>query len=194
MIPTSGRHAQQRSGVRVISTRGRLVVAIVLAVVAAVLAGCGGNSLHLVSSSAARLRADAVYSHWRYDALHFPPTRFRARPRLVANASDPRLARLAQRYGFKLVSFRYLARDRAAFLIVQTSRSLPAFAADVSSIERALDPVWHGGLSYHAFFFEARDRGGVPFIATQHSIVNDRGQLEGEQWARGPTLFPFPHG
>jgi len=79
-------------------------------------------------------------------------------------------------------------------MIVQTSRSLPFFAADVLSIERSLDPVWHGGLSYHAFFFEARDRHGVPFIATQHSIVNSRGQLEGEQWARGPTLFPFPRG
>lgn len=91
------------------------------------------------------------------------------------------------------MSFRYLARDRAASFIVQTSRSLPSFAADVSSIERVIDPVWHGGLSYHAFFFEARDGHGVPFIATQHSIVNGSGQLEGEQWARGPTLFPFPH-
>jgi hypothetical protein len=142
----------------------------------------------------ARQRADGVYRHWRYDATHFPPRELRSRPWLVANANDLRLARLAQRYRFELVSFRYLARDQALSLIVQTSRSLPSFAANVSAIERAVDPVWHGGLSYHTFFFEARDDGGVPFIATQHSIVNARGQLEGEQWARGPTLFPFPHG
>jgi hypothetical protein len=194
MISTSRELAQQSSGGPDISRRSRLVITVVLAVVTAALTGCGGHSLQLVSSSAARQRAKTVYRHWRFDALHFPPARFRSRPRLVANASDGRLARLAQRYGFKLVSFRYLARDRAASLIVQTFRSLPAFAADVSSIECALDPVWHGGLRYHAFFFEARDRDGVPFIATQHSVVNDRGQLEGEQWARGPALFPFPHG
>jgi hypothetical protein len=175
-------------------TRGGLAATIATAVVVALLAGCGGSSLHLVSSQVARQRAEAVYRHWRYDATHFPPPRLRARPRLVADASDPRFARLAQRYGFGVVSFRYLARDRAASLVVQTSRSLPSFAAEVSAIERAIDPVWHGGLSYHAFFFEARDGRGVPFIATQHSIVNALGQLEGEQWARGPSLFPFPHG
>jgi len=158
------------------------------------LADAGGSSFGLVSSSLARQRADAVYRHWRYDAAHFPPRRLRLGPSLVSSARDPRLARLARQYGFELVSFRYLAYDRAASLIVQTSRSLSSFASDVSAIVRAVDPVWRGGLSYHAFFFEARDGGGVPFIATQHSIVNARGQLEGEQWARGPTLFPFPHG
>ena len=172
----------------------RVGAALGTSVIAAAVAGCGAGSLHLVSSSVARQRADAVYSHWRYDATHFPPRQARSRPALLASSSDPRLTRLARKYLFQLVSFRYFARERAASLVVQTSRSLPAFAADVSAIERAVDPVWHGGLSYHAFFFEARDSGGVPFIATQHSIVNARGQLEGEQWARGPTLFPFPHG
>jgi hypothetical protein len=101
---------------------------------------------------------------------------------------------LANRYGFQLVSFRYLARAQAASLVVETTRPLQAFAADAGKIERAIDPVWHGGLSYHAFFFEARDHHGIPFIATQHSIVNAHGQLEGEQWARSPTLYPFAHG
>jgi hypothetical protein len=92
------------------------------------------------------------------------------------------------------VSFRYLARDQAAAIIMRTARPLRAFAADVSAIERAIDPIRHGGFSYHAFFFEADDEHGVPFVAAQHSITNARGQLEGEQWARGPTLYPFPHG
>ena len=176
--------------------RARVVLALATAtpVLAVTVVGCGSGSLHLVSSSLARQRADAVYSHWRYDATRFPPRRLRSRPWLVTSVSDPRLARLAQRYRFELASFRYLARDQAASLIVQTSRPLASFASDVSAIVRAVDPVWHGGLSYHAFFFEARDGAGVPFIATQHSIVNARGQLEGEQWARGPTLFPFAHG
>jgi hypothetical protein len=175
-------------------TRAGLAATTAALVLVAILAGCGGSSLHLVPSQVARQRATAVYRHWRYDATHFAPPRLRARPRLVASAGDPRLGRIARRFGFEVVFFRYLARERAGSLIVQTSRSLPSFAADVSSIERAVDPVWHGGLSYHAFFFEARDGQRVPFIATQHSIVNARGQLEGEQWARGPTLFPFPHG
>jgi hypothetical protein len=98
------------------------------------------------------------------------PSNASPRPRLVEGAGDPSLARLAQRYAFGVMAFRYLARDRA------------------------VDPVLHGGLSYHAFFFEARDGHGVSFIAPQHSIVNAHGQLEGEQWDRGPTLFPFPHG
>jgi hypothetical protein len=161
--------------------RARIAITLAIPVLGAAVAGCGGSSLHLVSSSVARQRADAVYSHWRNDARNFPPRRLRLRSWLVVSARDPRLARLAQRYGFKLVSFHYLAREQAASLIVQTARSLSAFASDVSAIERAVDPVWHGGLSYHAFFFEARDGGGVPFLATQHSIVNARGQLEGEQ-------------
>ena len=125
---------------------------------------------------------------------HFPPRLLARRPWLVTRESDPRLARLARRYGFQVVSFHYFARKQAASLVVQTRRPLPAFAAQTSAILRAIDPVWHGGLSYHAFFFEARDSHDVPFIAIQHSIVNAHGQLEGEQWARGPTLYPFAHG
>ena len=173
---------------------GALKLALAGAALAAVAAGCGGASLHLVSATAARRQATAVHSHWQYDALHFPPRLLARRPGLLTRANDPRLARLARRYDFQVVSFRYLARKQAASLVVQTRRPLPAFAAQTSAILRAIDPVWHGGLSYHAFFFEARDSHGIPFLATQHSIVDPRGQLEGEQWARGPTLYPFAHG
>jgi hypothetical protein len=147
-------------------------LALAAAALAAVAAGCGGASLHLASAAAARRQATAVHSHWPYDALHFPP---RLRPRrswLVTRESDPRLAGLAHRYDFQVVSFHYLAHEQAASIVVQTRRPLRAFAADTSTIERAIDPVWHGGLSYHAFFFEARDSHSIPFIATQHSIVN----------------------
>jgi hypothetical protein len=168
--------------------------AAVLALVAVAASGCGGSSLHLKSATDARRQATAVHSEWQHNVLHFPPQHIVSRPWLVTRCNDPRLARLAHRYDFQLVSFRYLASDQAASLIVETRRRLQAFAADVSKIERTVDPVWHGGLSYHAFFFEARDSRGIPFIATQHSIVNAHGQLEGEQWARGPTLYPFAHG
>jgi hypothetical protein len=146
--------------------RSRVALAVTTAtpICGAILAGCGGSSLHLVPAQVARQRAAGVYSHWRYDATHFPPRRLRARPRLVESATDPSLARLARRFAFGVVSLRYLARDRAGSLIVQTSRSLSSFAVDVSAIERAVDPFWHGGLSYHVFF-EARDGHGVPFIA-----------------------------
>lgn len=167
--------------------------AAVLVLFALAAGGCGGASLHLKSATDARRQATAVHTEWERNALHFPPRRLVHRPWLVTRSTDPRLARLAHRYDFQLVSFRYLPGDEAASLVVETRRPLQAFAADVSKIQRAIDPVWHGGLSYHAFFFEARDPHGVPFIATQHSIVNAHGQLEGEQWARGPTLYPFPH-
>lgn len=181
----------------------RSVTVMFAVLVAALLAGgCGGSSLHLVSADAARARAGAIHAHWQHNAVHFPParyvpgpgTRLVPDPRLITSAHDPRLGRFARRYTFQLVSFRYLARDQAAAIIVRTTRPMTAFAADVSAIERAIDPVWHGGFTYHAFFFEAEDEHGVPFIATQHSITTARGQLEGEQWARGPALYPFPHG
>jgi hypothetical protein len=165
-----------------------------LLLVAFALGGCGGTPLHLKSASVARRQATAVHSEWEHNALHFPPRQLVQRPWLATRSNDPRLARLARTYGFQLVSFHYLARDQAASLIVETKRPMQAFAADAAKIARGIDPVRHGGLGYHAFFFEARDSHGVPFIATQHSIVNAHGQLEGEQWARGPTLYAFPHG
>lgn len=170
----------------------RSAAAVVL--VASALGGCGDTSLHLKSATVARRQATAVHAEWEHNALHFPPRELVQRPWLVTRSNDPRLSRLARTYGFQLVSFHYLSRDEAASLIVETKRPMQAFAADAAKIERGIDPVRHGGLSYHAFFFEARDSDGVPFIATQHSIVNAHGQLEGEQWARGPTLYPFPHG
>jgi hypothetical protein len=170
----------------------RSTVALVLVAFAA--GGCGGSSLHLKSVTEARRQATAVHSEWQHNAVHFPPRHLVRRPWLITRSTDPRLGGLARQYGFELVSFRYLTGDEAASVVVQTTRPLQAFAADVGKIERAIDPVWHGGLSYHAFFFEARDGHRVPFIATQHSIVNAHGQLEGEQWARSPTLYPFAHG
>jgi hypothetical protein len=165
-----------------------------LVLVAFALGGCGGTSLHLKSATVARRQATAVHAEWEHNALHFPPRQLVQRRWLVTRSNDLRLARLARTYGFQLVSFHYLSRDEAASLIVETKRPMQTFAADAAEIERGIDPVRHGGLSYHAFFFEARDSHGVPFIATQHSIVNTQGQLEGEQWARGPTLYAFPHG
>lgn len=165
-----------------------------LVLIALAAGGCGSTSLHLKSTTVARRQATAVHTEWERNALRFPPRHHVRRSWLVTRSNDPRLSRLAHRYEFRLISFRYLPGDEAAAIIVETTRPLQTFAADVSKIERAIDPVWHGGLSYHAFFFEARDSHGVPFIATQHSTVNAHGQLEGEQWARGPTLYPFAHG
>jgi hypothetical protein len=126
--------------------------------VALVAGGCGSSSpsLHLKSAAEARRQATAEHSEWERNALHFPPSHLIHRPWLVTRSSDPRLARLVRRYDFQLVSFHYFPSDQAALLVVETTRPLQTFAAEVSKIERAIDPVWHGGLSYHAFFFEAR--------------------------------------
>jgi hypothetical protein len=196
LVPLPTRIGLQIEVVRSVAVKFAVLIAALLA------GGYSGSTLHLVSADAARARAGAVHAHWQHDAVHFPPARFVPGPgtrivdgpRLIMSAHDPLLGRLARYYGFRLVSFRYLALDQAAAVIVRTGRLLTAFAADVSVIERAIDPIRHGGFSYRAFFFEAEDEHGVPFLATQHSIASARGQLEGEQWARGPTLYPFPHG
>jgi len=134
-----------------------------------------------------------VHQHWALHVRLFAHPRVR-RPWLIAGKDDRRLLALEHRYRFSIVAFTYVARKQSASLVVQTGRPMQEFARDVSAIERTIDPLRHGGLSYRAFFFEARSGDGVPFIATQHSFSNAHGQLEGEQWARGPTLFPFAHG
>jgi hypothetical protein len=107
-----------------------------------------------------------------------------------------RLAAAAARYGFKVDRIEFLEQPRPTpLVVVQTSRYL-AFARAVPAIERSLDP--HRGRSdlrgwsFRAFYLEAVDEKGVPFLSVDD--VEGADGVTGGQWARSDPLFPFPHG
>jgi hypothetical protein len=89
-------------------------------------------------------------------------------------------------------------RDGAPLVIVKVDGHLLAFSRSVRALVQRLDPfarvpgpAWHA-LKYEAFFFEAVDSHGVPFLVTWNAMRDPpRG---GGQWARTEALLPFPHG
>jgi hypothetical protein len=97
-----------------------------------------------------------------------------------------RLRRLGRIYGFAVLSFDYLPTKNAAAMTVRTARRPILFADDVSKIEDAVDPARRG---YTAFFFEAQDSHGTPFIATEHSVWGTSNETEIREWARSPNLY-----
>jgi hypothetical protein len=107
-----------------------------------------------------------------------------------------RLDMAARRYGFTLerVAFRH-AGQVTPFVVVRTRRYV-AFARSVHAIEKVLDPHRGSndrtGWTLRAFFLEADDERGVPFLAV--SNVVDAGSVAGGQWARSDPLYPFGHG
>lgn len=104
-----------------------------------------------------------------------------------------RLAAAAARYGFTVRAVRFLhPRQVTPLVLVQTSRYV-AFARAVPAIESSLDPHKGGndskGWSYRAFYLEALDERGVPFLVVDN-VVDGTG-VTGGQWARSDALFPF---
>jgi hypothetical protein len=184
---------------------GRILFAgILLAVCAVSLVGCGGASTDasvgprspdkLETPAEARGHGNAVFSEWLGNVSQFTRPRRPSRYRLITRATDPRLQRLARKFGFRVLGFTYVVRAQAAALTIQTARSRSSFAQDLPAIHDAVDPQHGNEFSYKGFFLEARDADAVPFIAVQHSISNARGQVEGEQWARSESLLPYAHG
>jgi hypothetical protein len=88
--------------------------------------------------------------------------------------------------------------DGAPLVIVRvTRRPLVSFSKAFPTLWRGLDPLirsgpdWHA-YKYEAFFFEAVDGRGTPFLVVWNAWRQPpRG---GGQWARTEALFPFPHG
>jgi hypothetical protein len=183
---------------------GILFAGILLAVCGVSLVGCGGASTDasvgprspdkLETPAEARGHGNAVFSEWLGNVSQFTRPRRPSRYRLITRATDPRLQRLARKFGFRVLGFTYVVRAQAAALTIQTARSRSSFARDLPAIHDAVDPQHGNEFSYKGFFLEARDADAVPFIAVQHSIYNARGQVEGEQWARSESLLPYPHG
>jgi hypothetical protein len=106
--------------------------------------------------------------------------------------------RLAQRrYGFQIVSVRTLHPLQAAPVIVIRSNKKRAIARATPAIVERFDPrhVTRGNPSdyaYEAYFFEAQDGHGVPYLVTfNHWRAPHVG---GGEWAAAESLYPFPHG
>jgi hypothetical protein len=104
-----------------------------------------------------------------------------------------RVALVARRYGFRVVSLRLLRPEQIApLLLVRTSRKPRGFVKDVPTIMDLLNPRSTAGKqsaeTFEAFFFAAEDGRG-PFMWTQY--VN-RGEAEGGEWAANQCLYPYP--
>ncbi|HEY2355662.1 MAG TPA: hypothetical protein VGH79_12270 [Gaiellaceae bacterium] len=104
-----------------------------------------------------------------------------------------RLARDANRYGFTVESVRFIERRGriAPFVVVRTDRYV-AFSLAMAAIDNSLDPL-HGSrgkaqTAFWAFFLQANDERGVPFLGVDSDANSDG------QWARSDQLFPFARG
>jgi hypothetical protein len=160
--------------------------------------GPGHNRVaHRVSDSAARHGGQLARTQWEYEIRN----RAREAPRehfanLSAATLRERLREAADEHGLEVVSVNLLRpRQLAPEIIVRTTDYL-GLAHTLPGILHKLDPHEGSsdtrGWSYEAFFIEARDERGVPFLA----VFNHwRGQHKGGgQWARSEALYPFLHG
>lgn len=102
-----------------------------------------------------------------------------------------RVALLAKRFGFSVVSLRLLHPEQLApLLIVKTNRPRQDFSRHVQEILSLLDPKNRAAETFEGFFFAAEDARG-PFLFTENVL---RGEVEGGQWAASEDLYPGPHG
>ena len=143
-------------------------------------------------------RAAAILKMWRANlragALADPKRRF-PNPSNAALASHLRLA--ASRYYFTVVAVEIIHPRQAAPFVLIKAKDKHALAASTGAILRLIDPKKHTsddrtGWAYEGFLFEARDRHGVPFLATFNWWRGPH--AGGGQWAADPTLLPFAHG
>ena len=178
----------------------------------ALAAGCGSHgsvldagvtfghvaTAHKIGPAEAKRDVRAARAEWLREiakrAREDPRTRF---PNLAPFLFRQRLAEAARRYGFQVVSVRFLRpRQLAPEVVVRTKRYLE-LARGMLSIDRALNPRSPArddrrGWGYEGFFFEAQDEHGVPFLAV-FDFMRGSGP-GGGQWARSDPLFPFAHG
>jgi hypothetical protein len=157
--------------------------------------------VHRISATEARKDVTKSESWWR----HQIQSRANAYPRqqfanLPAKELRLRLARLAARYDFQVVSLELwqpLPQQLAPKVVVTTTHYL-ALAQATPAIMKQLDPKRRTGddrtgWRYEGFFFEADDEHAVPFLAVFNFMRGTYSRGDG-QWARSEPLFPFAHG
>ncbi|MBA3736657.1 MAG: hypothetical protein H0W90_15950 [Actinobacteria bacterium] len=108
-----------------------------------------------------------------------------------------RLHRAEGRYHFNIVSVTMLRPLQLAPVIVIRSGDKRRIAGATAAIINAFDPRRvtrqnPSGFAYEGYFLEARDLGGMPYLATfNHWRAPHVG---GGEWAANEELYPFPHG
>jgi hypothetical protein len=188
----------------------------VLVVVGALVSGCSNGQpsileqgvgpnlagrTHRISTAEALREVTKRKSWWRHQirsrAAAYPRRHFKNLP---ADELRLRLARLAARYDFQVVSlelWRPLPHQLAPKVVVTTKHYL-ALAQATPAILKQLDPKRRTaddrtGWRYEGFFFQADDGHGVPFLAV-FNFWRGTYSRGGGQWARSESLFPFAHG
>lgn len=153
--------------------------------------------------SAAKPPARMVVAQAKKEWLRTVRASARSGDRAAAFPSPPRTIlirrlRLAQRrYDFQIVSVKMLHPLQAAPVIVIRSNNKLAIARATPAIIERFDPRRvtksnPSGYAYEAYFFEARDTHGTPYLATfNHWRAPHVG---GGEWAADESLYPFPHG
>jgi hypothetical protein len=108
-----------------------------------------------------------------------------------------RLRQSQRRYGFQIVGVKMFHPLGAAPVVVIRSDQKLAIAHATPAIVARFDPRHvtkqnSSGYAYEAYFFEARDAHGVPYLATFNHWRPPH--VGGGQWAKNESLYPFPHG
>jgi hypothetical protein len=108
-----------------------------------------------------------------------------------------RLRQAQTRYGFEIITVTMLHPLQRAPVIVIRSDRPQAIAKATPVIIDLFDPrhvtkTNPSGYAYEAYFFEARDRQGTPYLATFNHWRPPH--VGGGQWAADESLYPFPHG
>ena len=167
--------------------------------IAFVASGSAGSSLAQTHERPSQ-RAHTLRTQWtryvtRGAALDPKPRFATARRAAIAGA----VQRNASGFHYTVERVSVLkGHDGAPLVVVRVTRGpLVSFSKSFPRLWRRLDPVirsgpdWHA-YKYEAFFFEAVDQRGTPFLVVWNAWRQPpRG---GGQWARTEVLLPFPHG
>ena len=177
---------------------------------AVVVGGCGnsrsilykgispaGGPRMVISDSAAVRDGKTIRKQWLADIARAgredPKTRFR---NLSASRLRSRLAAAAERYDFTVKRVHvFRPRQFAPLVIVQTHHYLALARVFGSILTKSLDPFSNRRrpkTAFEAFFFEAQDERGVPFIVLSNALRGPH--AHGGEWARSEELYPAPHG
>jgi hypothetical protein len=108
-----------------------------------------------------------------------------------------RLRQAQTRYSFRIISVTMLHPLQRAPVIVIRSDQKHTVAKATPAIINLFDPRRvtksnPSGYTYEAYFFEARDAHGIPYLATFNRWRPPH--VGGGQWAAQESLYPFPHG
>jgi hypothetical protein len=153
---------------------------------------------HRITSQEARKNAASNLADWRREVQ----ARARAAPRQQFHNLPPRelrrrLASLANAHDFTVVRVEFLRPRQLAPIVVVRTKHYVGLAHATRSILMRIDPKVRTnddrtGWRYEAFFFEAQDEHGVPFLGAFNFWRGPH--AGGGQWARSDPLFPFAHG